>query len=233
MRKFLIFFLIISCSTIPTSANAKTRIVVFAASSLIEPFSELGKRFEKKNPGNVVIFSFESSSILATQIVNGAKADIFVSASPEDMLKVDKGFDYIKNRVVLAIPTKSKITRISDLNGDVDWIQCSHEVPCGRAADSALRVEKITASPVSLEPNVKSGVSKLLMGEVDAAIIYNSDVVTNSKKLKAIEFGDRKSASTQYKIVQLRNSKIITKLFSYLNSPESLKFLDKKGFDSK
>lgn len=218
---------------ISISASAKTRIVVFAASSLTQSFSTLGKYYESKNPGVKIVFSFESSSTLATQITNGARADIFVSASPEDMAKVSSGHNYVSNRVVLAVPIQSTISKISDLNGDIKWVQCSHEVPCGRAADIALKSENVTANPISLESNSQSVVTKLTMGEVDAAIIYKSDVILNAKKIKAIEFSNKKGATTRYKIAKLHTGKEINNFFAYLKSSSSLKYLRKNGFDSK
>lgn len=232
-KKLMAITLLVSFAAIPVlpvlpSANAANTITVFAASSLTDSFTQLGERFERAHPGVKIRFSFQASSTLLNQIKSGAPADIFVSAEP-----IANGKDYLINRVVLAIPRDSKIERISDLNGNFIWIQCAHEVPCGQAADAALSGEGVKSSPASLEPKVTSVVSKLLAGEVDAAIIYRTDVIANSKKIKSIEFTNRKAASTIYQTVQLRKRPWIDTFNDFLRSRSTLKYLQSRGFEIK
>ena len=210
------------------SAMAANSINVFAASSLTESYTQIGKQFEKAHKGIKVNFSFQASSTLAKQIKEGAPADIFVSAEP-----FAGGSDYLINRVVLGIPVNSPIKKISDLNKKYVWIQCAHEVPCGAAADAALQSENVSSKPASYEPKVSSAVAKLLAGEVDAAIIYRTDVLANSKKIKAIEFSDRELAKTTYQIAQLRKNRWASTFMNYLNSKAVLKILAQKGFEVK
>ena len=231
MAKRLCVFLICSLTFLMPSAFATKPILVFAASSLTDSYIQLGKRFEAAHPGVKVNFSFLASSTLSTQIKSGAPADIFVSAAPADMKGISNGSDYLINRVVLAVRKNSSINKLADLNGKTTWIQCAHEVPCGAAADAALADESVTSKPVSLEPKATSVLAKLLAGEVDAAIVYKTDVLANSKKLRAIEFANPKSASTTYQIAQLTKSRWATTFTSYLKSRATLKFLQSKGFD--
>lgn len=207
------------------SALADSSVNVFAASSLTDAFTQLGKKFESDNPGIKIKFSFQASSTLATQIKSGAPADIFVSAEP-----FSGGKRYISNRVVLGVAKNSKLRRISDLNGDVLWIQCAHEVPCGHLADMALANEGITTKPASLEPKVTTVLAKLVSGEVDAGIIYRTDVIANSGKLRAIDFQDQSAAKTTYQIAQLRKSPATSTFMAYLKSKAAIKFLQSKGF---
>ena len=232
-RKLLVFFLLLPVflSTNATAATNSSKVTVFAASSLTESFTELGKRFQRAHPGVKIIFSFQASSTLATQIKAGAPADIFVSAAVDDMSNVAKGKDYLVNRVVLATNRDSKIEKFTDLNGSVIWIQCAPEVPCGSAASQALKQEAVTSKPASLEPKATSAVAKLLAGEVDAAIIYRTDVIANKDKLKAIEFKDRKGASTTYQIAQLRRNHWASTFMRYLNSRVTMEYLVSKGFE--
>ncbi|MEN9736498.1 MAG: molybdate transporter substrate-binding protein [Actinomycetota bacterium] len=234
MKKKLIALLaLIPLSLAPSAQAAGNSVTVFAASSLTDSYSTLGKQFEASHKGVKVNFSFLASSTLATQIKAGAPADIFVSASPVDMKGVASGEDYLVNRVVLGAAKSSNISKISDLNGKVIWIQCAHEVPCGAAADSALVGEGVTSKPVSYEPKVSSAVAKLVAGEVDAAIIYKTDVLANSKKLKGIEFANQQAASTTYQIAQLRKNYWAASFMNYLKSHKAMKFLQAKGFDVK
>lgn len=226
MKKALAVLIAIS-TAIPTQAYAASNINVFAASSLTQSFTQIGKDFEKRNPAVKINFSFQASSTLLTQIKSGAPADIFVSAEA-----FQGGSDYVFNRVVLATFKKSKIRKISDLNGKVTWIQCAHEVPCGSTADAALIGEGVTSKPISLEPKVTSAVAKLVSGEVDAAIIYKTDVFAN-KNLRGIDFANRDAAKTNYQIAQLKKSHWSTKFYKFLQSEQVKKYLERKGFELK
>lgn len=227
MAKKLLAILIIGASTLAPAAHAADTVTVFAASSLTDSYTQIGKQFERTYPNVKVVFSFQASSTLITQITNGAPADILVSAEP-----FYGGSNYITNRVVVAFPKNANLTKISDLD-KVKWIQCAHEVPCGIVADAALRDELVKSKPVSLEPRATSVLAKLLAGEVDAAIIYKSDVVNNRNKLSALEFSNKDAATTTYQIAQLRKNKMTTAFMKYLQSRAALRFLQSKGFDSR
>lgn len=233
MRKFVVILTILAMlSTMPV-AHASQTINVFAASSLTKTFTELSKRFERNNPKIKMRLIFSSSKTLATQIQNGAKAHIFVSASPEEMQIVTTGSNYLVNRVVLGIPKNSPIKRILDLNSGYKWIRCADEVPCGAVAKIVLKDQGVVSSPVSLEPMASSVLAKLVVGEVDAAIIYKSDASANRAKLNFIEFSNTKAASTIYQIAKLEDGIAITKVFNFLNSKETIKYLVSNGFETK
>lgn len=233
MRKFVVILTILAMlSTMPV-AHASQTINVFAASSLTKTFTELSKRFERNNPKIKMRLIFSSSKTLATQIQNGAKAHIFVTASPEEMQIVTTGSNYLVNRVVLGIPKNSPIKRILDLNSGYKWIRCADEVPCGAVAKIVLKDQGVVSSPVSLEPMASSVLAKLVVGEVDAAIIYKSDASANRAKLNFIEFSNTKAASTIYQIAKLEDGIAITKVFNFLNSKETIKYLVSNGFETK
>lgn len=225
MAKKLIAIFTFALISLAPSANAAENVTVFAASSLTDAYTQLGKQYESKNPDTKIIFSFQASSTLITQITNGAPADILVSAEP-----FYGGTNYLANRVVVAVPKNSSVSRISDLD-KVKWIQCAHEVPCGIAADSALRFEPVNSKPISLEPKVTSVVAKLLAGEVDAAIIFRTDVIANKSRLNAIEFSNKDAASTIYQIAQLKKNRSTVAFMKFLQSRAALRFLQSKGFE--
>ena len=186
--------------------NTDTEIVVFAAASLTQTFREISNKFELANPGVKVTISFAGSATLAEQIKQGAPVDVFASASRSAMSNVANEIPHSKtfamNRVVIAYPiaNPSNVVTSQDLNKkDLIWIQCDHQVPCGAAADEALAVDGVTAQPKSLEPDVNSVLSKLLAGEVDAAIVYITDVFAN-EILRSLEFSNNVSAATSYSI---------------------------------
>ena len=188
------------------ASNSDTEITVFAAASLTQTFTEISSKFELANPGTKVTISFAGSATLAEQIKQGAPADVFASASQAAMSSVVREIPnpktFASNRVVIAYPSANpkNIVTSQDLNNkDLIWIQCDHQVPCGAAADKALAVDGVTAQPKSLEPDVNSVLNKLLAGEVDAAIVYLTDVFANLN-LKSLEFSNKVSAATSYSI---------------------------------
>jgi len=226
----------------PQSANAASpkNVNVFAASSLQAQYNVLIKKFVAAHPGVKVNISYGSSATLASQINSGAPFDIFVSADETSMTSAESEIaspsDYVLNQVVLAVPLTSTIKKISNLNGKVKWIQCARTVPCGIAADRAISSQGgIKTSPVSFEPSASSTVAKLLAGAVDAAIVYKTDVIANSSKIRAITFADTKAASTRYKIGIAKtaitsDNRWAKRIFQYLQSTEIRLALAKAGF---
>ena len=223
------------------AAATPATLIVFAASSLTGSFTEIGERFQKSHPGTTIQFSFLSSATLATQIVAGAPADVFASASELDMAKVGDHVPishiFARNHVVLAflLTNPRHITGLPDLKrSNVTWVQCAHQVPCGIAADAALAAEGIRNSkPVSLEPKVSGAVAKLVLGEIDGAIIYHSDVVAHRTILREISFKNLKAASTAYPIGVVRTSShiaIANAFVAFVLSPASSNLLTQAGF---
>lgn len=246
-RFFSIFVALVLLPIAATPAHAffkrdsVTNLTVFAASSLGQTFTSIGKAFEARNKGVSVQFSFLASSTLATQLSAGAPADVFASASVSDMTAVKslvpESTIFTANRVVLATLRANSfhINKIIDLNKrGLKWIQCAPIVPCGAAANAALASEgRITSKPVSLEPKVSSVVAKLVNGEVDAAIIYHSDYVAHKDVLKEIRFKSAQAATTQYPIgvVKTSGQQVLAKRFvEMVLSPYGRKILAEAGF---
>jgi molybdate transport system substrate-binding protein len=230
-----------SAGSVVSRAEASTgTVTVFAASSLTKAYSSLGAKFQAAHPGITIRFSFGSSTTLATQINAGAPADIFASADTASMVavkaEIPHALNYLVNQVVVAVAKNSAINSVKDLNGSTIWIQCSHTVPCGSAADSALAAEgTVKNGPASFESSAATTLAKLLAGSVDAAIIYRTDVIANSSKLRAIPFSDSVAASTQYQIgistlkTTVGNHWAQT-FYSYLKGHDAKKFLTASGF---
>ena len=220
-------------SATPTEA---TTVTVYAASSLTKTFTELGKEFEAANPGSKVVFSFGASSTLAEQITAGAPADVFASASKKSMdavaTEIPESKVFASNRVVVGYPVANALTAVTDLNSaTIRWIQCDHQVPCGAAADAALTAEGITGTPISLEPDVKSVTTKLTTGEVDAAIIYITDVIAAGSEFAALEFSDQAKATTNYPIGVTASANVMAQKFvDFVLSTAGQKVLSAAGF---
>jgi molybdate transport system substrate-binding protein len=194
----------------PTSAPAQN-LTVFAAASLNETFTALGKQFETDNPGVTVKFNFAGSSDLAQQIVNGAPADVFAAASDATMRTVTDGgaaagepVIFAKNVLQIATaPGNPKgIATFADLAGpDLKVVVCAPQVPCGASATKIEQATGVTLAPVSEEPDVKSTLGKVTSGDADAALVYVTDVAAAGPSVQGVPFPEATQATTNYPMV--------------------------------
>ncbi|MGH8893027.1 MAG: molybdate ABC transporter substrate-binding protein [Actinomycetes bacterium] len=188
-------------------------VTVLAAASLTEAFGRLGETFETQNPDADVRFSFAASSELATQITQGAPADVFASASPSTMHQVVDADGtsgdpkvFVRNRLEIAVPSGNPagVTWLADFARDPLKIAlCAPEVPCGAAADTAFAAAGVTPRPDTLEADVKATLSKVTLGEVDAALVYRSDVKAAGSDVEGIDFPESDEAINDYPIAKL------------------------------
>ena len=200
-----------------TGSGVTGTVTVFAAASLTESFTRIGKDFEAANPGSKVTFNFAGSSALATQINQGAPADVFASAAPANMKTVtDAGngdgspTTFVKNQLVIAVPKGNPkgINGLSDLTRPgVKVALCAEAVPCGAAAKRALTAARVKLTPVTLEQDVKSALSKVKLGEVDAALVYRTDAKAAPSDVDGVEFPESSGAINEYPIIVVKNAR--------------------------
>lgn len=186
-------------------------LTVFAAASLTEAFTELGKAYEADHGGAKVTFSFAASSDLAGQINAGAPADVFASADEPNMQKVveegsntGKPVNFAGNVLEIAVPkgNPGKVESLADLSRkDLKVALCAPEVPCGNAAKELLRIVGVTASVDSYEPDVKSVLTKVELGEVDAGLVYHSDVLAAGDGIDSVAIPETGKVVNTYPIV--------------------------------
>jgi molybdate transport system substrate-binding protein len=195
-----------------SKGGVKGTITVLAASSLTGAFTTLGKQFEAANPGTKVVFSFAASSALATQITQGAPADVFASASQTNMGQVSAagGADtptvFVRNVMEIAVPpdNPAHVTGVPDLaKSTVKVALCQAQVPCGTTAAAVFTKAHVTVTPVTEEADVKSVLTKVETGEADAGVVYVTDVLAAGDKVKGIPIGTEINASTSYPIAAL------------------------------
>jgi molybdate transport system substrate-binding protein len=199
-----------------SSADVTGTVTVFAAASLTESFTQIGKDFETANPGAKVVFNFAGSSTLATAINQGAPADVFASASPTNMKTVtDAGngdgavTTFVHNQLVIAVPKANPkaITGLADLTRPgVKVALCAEQVPCGAAAKKAMDAAKVSITPVTFEQDVKAALTKVRLGEVDAALVYRTDAKAAAADVDGIEFPESAGAINDYPIVVLKDA---------------------------
>ena len=232
-----------SATSSSSSAAQAGTITVFAAASLMGTFTELGKQFEAAHPGDTVKFSFGASSALADQVISGAPADVFASASPKNMDQVVKAGDaaspqtFAKNTAEIAVPPSNPahITSVASLtSSSVKVALCQPQVPCGVVAAEVFKNAKITVRPVTLQPDVKSVLTQVELGNVDAGMVYVTDVRAAGAKVTGVTIPASENASTLYPIATIKNSKnqsIAQAFVAYVLSSAGQQVLTAAGFE--
>lgn len=191
-------------------------VTVFAAASLNKTFTTLGHQFEAAHPGVTVKFSFGGSDTLAAQITQGAPADVFAAASTTTMGTVTRAGDaigapivFVRNELEIAVAPGDplKIQSLADLvKPGVKVALCAPTVPCGAAAKKALAAADVRLTPVTLEQDVTSALTKVELGSVDAALVYHTDVAGAGGKVVGIPFPEAASAINTYPIAVLKDA---------------------------
>jgi molybdate transport system substrate-binding protein len=230
--------------TSSSSSAAQTgTITVFAASSLLGTLTQLGMQFEAAHPGDTVKFSFGASSTLATQITNGAPADVFASASTKNMNQIVTAGDasnpqnFAKNVMEIAVPPSNPahVTSLANLaSSAVKVALCQPQVPCGVVAANVFKNAKITVKPVTLQPDVKSVLTQVELGNVDAGMVYVTDVMAAGAKVKGVTIPASENASTVYPIATISNSKnqsIAQAFVAFVLSSAGQQVLTAAGFE--
>ncbi|MEV6051768.1 molybdate ABC transporter substrate-binding protein [Streptomyces sp. NPDC052107] len=218
-------------------------ITVFAAASLKESFTTLGKEFEKQHPGTKVSFNFGGSDTLAASITGGAPADVFAAASPKTMGIVTDKKDavgtpatFVRNQLEIAtLPgNPDKVSSLKDLTkSGLKVVLCDKTVPCGAAAQKALDASKLKLTPASYEQDVKAALNKVELKEADAAVVYKTDVKSAAGKVEGVEFPESAEAINDYPIVLLKNApnaKAAKAFIALVQSAEGQKVLGEAGF---
>jgi molybdate transport system substrate-binding protein len=226
-----------------SSAAQTGTITVLAASSLKGTFTQLGKQFEAAHPGDTVKFSFGASSALATQINSGAPADVFASASTKNMDQVvtpgnaSNPQNFAKNVMEVAVPPSNpaKVTSVNDLaKSSVKVALCQPLVPCGMVAAEVFKNAGIKVKPVTLQPDVKSVLTQVELGNVDAGVVYVTDVMAAGSTVKGVTIPASDNATTTYPIAALTHSQeqsIAQAFVAYVLSPTGEQVLKAAGFE--
>ena len=257
MHRFLFLQFLFSLFLIGCAPNSNVRsetrtLPIFAASSLTNACTEIGKNFELANPNVTVTFNFAGSQALRTQIEESAPADVFASASSTEMTAlVDGGLVgqdlpqiFLNNKLVLVLPVGNPagIDSLEDLaTAGVKIVLAAEEVPAGRYTREALEKmngqfgselrQVFLSHVVSNEDNVKQVVAKVQLGEADAGIVYTSDAVA-APELQQIEIPAELNVIAKYPIaplVESANAELAEAFIAYVLSPDGQEILQKWG----
>lgn len=220
-----------------------TVLTVFAAASLTGAFEQVSRDFEAADPGVTVVVNAGGSSGLAAQLVQGATADVFASASPATMATVVKAglvdgapVVFARNRLEIAVPrgNPARISGLADLaRPELRIALCDAAVPCGAAAASAFAAAALTAAPDTLEQDVKAVLTKVELGEVDAGLVYRTDVLAAAGRVEGIPFAEADATVTDYPIAVLAGSRhrdAARRFAEYVAGGAARRTLEEAGF---
>jgi len=201
----------------PEADELSGELTIFAAASLSEAFDELAADFEAQHPDlDILPISYDGSSVLATQLIEGAEADVFASADEKNLAKVTDaglagaGDAFATNVLQIAVApgNPTGIKTLADLtNPDLTVVACAAEVPCGSAAHTLLDAADVPLAPASEEQNVTAVLSKVESGEADAGLVYATDVKAAGDAVTGIEIDGADAATNIYPIAALTASK--------------------------
>lgn len=239
-----------------TTAADTEKLVVFAASSLTESFKRLGSEFEKQQGGKAkILFNFAGSQVLRASIEAGAQADAFISADIKNMEALEKSglinkYDVlVKNRLTLVVGTASKydVKNMADMGlSGLKLAVADKSVPAGTYWEEALenavksgeltreQLEAVNANVLTRELNVKDVLSKVLLGEVDAGVVYGTDAIAaDSNRVKEVAISGLSIFNASYTAAVLKaseNKESANQFYDYLFSDSAKDILKGFGF---
>lgn len=226
------------------NASGNGALTVFAASSLTEPFTELGTRFEAVHRRARVTFNFGASSALAHQVAGGAPADVVATADEasmetlvaEDLVVAPKVLARNRLAILVAEGNPKSIDSLDDLaRPGLALVLCAPEVPCGVLARKVLSRAGVNAAPKSYEANVKAVVSRVTLGEADAGIVYATDVKAAGGKAEGVEVPQAQNLTTSYLVAAREagpNRRRAEVFIAFLLSDAGQRVLAEAGFES-
>ena len=193
-------------------------LTIFAAASLKDVFPKIYEEFKKTHPNYTIEFSFGGSSELATQINNGAEADVFASANEKQMTVASDAGNvdaagtkiFATNTLTLITPPSNPagITTLEDATKEgVKLVVCAEQVPCGAATKKLAETTGFTFTPVSEEQKVTDVLAKVTSGEADAGLVYVTDAAGAKDKVKIIDTPEAEKIVNKYPIAVTKSAR--------------------------
>ncbi len=226
-------------------------LLVFAAASLTDAFTELAHAFETGHPGVSVRLSFGGSQALRTQIENGAEPQVFASADARHVQAlVDQGLvgppvSFARNRLVIVVPkdNPAHIETLDDLPRAERLVLCDDSVPAGAYTQQSLKraaaelgadfLARVEGRVASRESNVRQTLQKVVLGEADAAIVYASDAVAAGDDVSTIEVPSAFNVTATYPVALLEKNphpELARAFVALLRSEAGQAILTRHGF---
>jgi molybdate transport system substrate-binding protein len=220
------------------AARVTGSVTVLAAASLTEAFDAIKAQVEEAHPGMSVQVSYGSSATLVQQVNQGAPADVIAlageaAAKPLDPSLVKATKIFATNDLEIAVPPDNPghVTSLADLGRPgLKVVLCAETAPCGMAASATLEKAKVNASVVSREIDVKATLTKVRLGEADAAIVYHSDVFSAKGSVIGIPIAGSDNTQLRYPIISLDENPATTAFLDAVLSNSGLKTIQSFGF---
>lgn len=240
------FVVITGCGKAGQSTDAGApsgSITILAAASLTDAFERASADLKTRYPGTDYRFSFASSSTLATQIINGAPADVFASADEPNMRKVvdlklvsgpPSFFAGNQLQIVVTAGNPKRIAGLADLaRADLIVVLAGSTVPAGRYARESLQRAGVSVHPASDEVDVRSVLNKVALGEADAGIVYVTDVRSAGAKVTGIDIPLADQVIARYPVAAIQgaqNPRLANAFIEFLVSEDGQRLLAGFGF---
>lgn len=199
-----------------TADPGPREVTVLAAASLTEALTDVAAAYEDATPGARVRLAFDGSQRLASQVIDGAPADVFASADGEQMGRVlDAGLvehtpaPFAHNELVIAVAPGNPhdIDEVADLRAPhLAVVLAADEVPAGAYTAQLLAHAGVDLTPLSRETNVRAVAARVAMGEADAGIVYHSDVVAADGEIEGVDIPADQNVPVSYEIAALRDA---------------------------
>jgi molybdate transport system substrate-binding protein len=227
-----------------TAAGTPTgSITVFAAASLTDAFGEVADAFEEATPGASVEMNFGASSALREQILAGAPADVFASANTSNMDQLVEA-DAVEGEPEVFVTNELEIAVPAGNPGDVDGLDdfgdadlniglCAEEVPCGQFGREALASAGVTPAQDTDEPDVRSLLTKVEAGDLDAGLVYHTDVLAAGDEVEGVEVPDEHNVIAEYPLAALSasgNAALAAAFVDFVLSEDGQDILESYGF---
>lgn len=227
------------------SGDGDGTVLVFAAASLSDAFGEVAEAFEDRNPGASVQLNFAGSSGLREQILDGAPASVFASANAATMADLDEAealadtpVTFARNSLTIAVPPSNPAA----VSGLEDFAQpdllvgiCAAGVPCGDLARTVLDNAGVEPALDTEEPDVRALLTKVVAGELDAGIVYRTDIASAAASAAEVPIPAELNQQTEYQIAvvaEAGDSRAARQFVEFVASPEAQAILASHGFDA-
>ena len=236
-----------------SESGGQEELIVFAAASMTETLEEIAGLYAAIEPDVKLVFNFDSSGTLKTQIEEGADCDLFISAGQKqmnelselDLVAEDTRFDLLENRVTLVVPdgNPANINSFDDmkerlLNGSILMSMGNSDVPVGQYTQQILEYfeldeEALAASGlISYGSNVKEVTTQVSEASVDCGVVYHTDAFS-----AGLDVADYATVDMCGRVIYPaavintgNNRKAANVLLEYLTSPEAMRVFENVGF---
>lgn len=242
---------LLGCGRAEPTPSREDKLVVFAATSLREAFTSMGKEFSRQHPGVELSFNFAGTQELRTQVEQGASGDVFASADPHHMNELLRASHvgaptvFARNEpvVVVAREFAPSLRTFVDLPNAERIVIGAPEVPIGRytlqildravlSLGSEFRA-RVEAKVASREMNVRQVLTKVTLGEAQAGFVYRTDALAARERVTIVAIPPELNVLAEYPIAVVTGAphpRLAHAWIDFVLSPEGRRALTDAGF---